>query len=477
MARNDRKRSLTHAPGAVRGALLTALLAAVSTPAMAAQGIAAQETAAQDKAAQATAPDAVAAPTDTAPTALRDRLFRETLKHPTDVTLALAYVKACVALRDYEAAIGTLERVLFYAPDDANVKAQLGLLYAQLHSPQMARQYFDAALAGPGLDDAARAKIAGASPALDAANAGSHLFGSLQGGARSQSNAAFNPDNNILRLTGQDYVFTHPQDSGADGNAFGIAQIGYDYDLGTQRGDTVEARFTGYVTSQFHFTDLNVGLYDVSVGPRFALDALPGSTLKVYAAGGQVFLAGSRYLASGGGGVVADLLVRPGYIIEPGVEVRRLEFSNVSVYSSLNSGDSVTASVAGYATFNDTFGATARVFYTRDAADAAYQSTNNFAEELAVSARFAAPLPVIHVPWSVSPYVKLLQTRFDGPNPYIDSIITRRDDEIQFGLVLDTPVTAGIDVVTNIQEARVDSNIANYRVRNFSVLSGPTVRF
>ncbi len=410
-------------------------------------------------------------------TELRDRLFHDTLKHPTDVALALAYVKACVALHDYEAAIGTLERVLFYAPDDANVKAQLGFLYYQLHSSQIARQYFDAALTGPALDDAARAKIAGASPAVDTANAGSHLYGSLQAGARYQSNAAFNPDNNILRLSGQDYVFTHPRDQGSDGNVFGVAQIAYDYDLGNQRGDTVEARFTGYATQQFHLTDLSVGLYDVSVGPRFALDALPGSSVKVYAAGGQVFLAGQRYLSSGGGGVVADLAVRPGTFVEPGIEVRRASFSDVSVYSSLNSGNTVTVSLAGATTFNDAFSATARAFYTRDAAAAAYQTTNNFAEQLAVTARFAAPLPFIHALWSVSPYVKLVQTLFEGANPFIDTATTRRDDEMQYGLVIDTPVSAAIDIVTNVQEARVASNIPNYRLQNFSILSGPMVRF
>ena len=471
MAGNTDDRSPARAPGTRAGrVLLTALALGAAIQVMGPRAMGTQAIAAEAAAGQ---------PPGEPATALRDSLFRETLKHPTDVSLALSYVKACVAAHDYEAAIGTLERVLFYAPDDANVKAQLGFLYYQLHSQQMARQYFDDALAGPGLDEATRAKIAGVSPVVDTANAGHHLFGSLQGGARFQGNAAFNPDNNILRLSGQDYVFAHPRDSGSDGNVFGIAQVGFDYDLGNQRGDTIEARFTGYVTSQFRFTDLNVGLYDVSVGPRFALplDALPGSSVKVYAAGGQVMLAGQRYLASGGGGVVADFPVRPGTTLEPGVEVRRLDFSNVSVLSSLNSGESVTASLAGYTTFNDTFGATARVFYTREGANAAFQSTNNFAEELSVSARFAAPLPAIHVPWSVSPYVKLLQTRFDGANPYIDAAVTRRDDEVQFGLVLDTPATAGIDIVTNIQEARVGSNIANYRLRNFSVLSGPTVRF
>ena len=76
----------------------------------------------------------------------RDVLFRQTLKRPQDVALALDYVRACLALDDTEAAIGTLERLTFYRPDDPELKAQLGFLYYKLQSHGMARQYFDAAL-------------------------------------------------------------------------------------------------------------------------------------------------------------------------------------------------------------------------------------------------------------------------------------------------------------------------------------------
>ena len=420
----------------------------------------------------------VAAPAAT-PADLRDSLFKAALKRPKDVPLALAYAKACIEMHDYEGAIGALERVVFYAPDDANIKAQLGFLYYQLQSHQMAHQYFDQALAGPGLDDVTRTKIQSVGPAVETGISGNRLYGSLQAGIRYQTNAAFNPDNNILRLANQDYVFNHPQDRRADTNSFEVAQIGYEYDLGNQRGDTIEALFTGYGTQQFHLTALNVGLYDVSVGPRLALapGSLPGWTVKPYAVGGQVFLAGQRYLASGGAGIVAELPVRPGYVLEPGAEVRRVEFSNVSVFSSLNSGDSVTTSLTGQAAFNETFSATARVYFNRDSADAAYQSSNNYAEELALVASFAAPLGIAQVPWFISPYVKLLQTKFDGPNPFIDAFTTRHDNELQTGLVVDTPFNERFSVVTNVQYAQVESNIPNFRLHNFSVLSGPTVRF
>ena len=412
----------------------------------------------------------------------RDVLFRQTLKRPQDVALALDYVRACLALDDTEAAIGTLERLTFYRPDDPELKAQLGFLYYKLQSHGMARQYFDAAL--PAADGATRAKIASIAPTIDAANTGDHVFGTLGGGLRYQSNAAFNPDGGTLRLAGgglagEDYLFTHPQDRGSDGNAFAIGQIGYDHDLGNQRGDVLEARVTGYLTRQFRLTDLDIGFYDASIGPRFTLasELLPGATVKPYAVGGQTFLAGRRYLASGGAGILADLPVRAGVVLEPSVEVRRVQFSGVSVFSSLNTGDAVTFSLAGTVALSPQVDVSGRIAFARDAADAAYQSTSNIAEELAIVARFAPPLPVFRGPWSVSPYVKLLQTRFDGVNPSIDPAIVRRDSEVQVGLVLDTPLTSTVDLVTNVQDARVASNIPNYRLHNFSVLTGPTVRF
>lgn len=409
----------------------------------------------------------------------RDALFRQSLKHPTDLPLAFAYAKACVAVHDYEGAIGALERVLYYAPDDKSIQAQLGLLYAQLQSPQMAKQYFDAASSGEGPDQTTRAKMAAAEPATRDEVTGSHVFGSLQGGLRYQTNAAFNPDNNILRLSSQDYLLTHPRDRGSDANGFELAQIGYDYDLGNQRGDVVEARIAGYATQQFRFTDLNVGLYDVTVGPRFFLspENLPGWSVKPYAAGGQVFLAGQRYLASGGAGIVADMPVLPNLLLQPGAEVRRVSFSNVSVFSSLNSGDTATAALAASAVINPSLSIIGRLSYTRDSASFNYQSLDNYAEEVALVARLPAPLTFASVPWTMSPYIKLLQSRFDAPNPYIDPAVNRHDSELQVGFVLDTPLNARVGLVTNVQYGDVASNIPNYRLHNFSILSGPVVHF
>lgn len=428
----------------------------------------------------AAAPAIPAEPADGPATpALRDTLFRQSMKHPTDIRLALTYAKVCVALHDYEGAISALERVLYYVPGDAAIQAQLGLLYEQLHSHQMAKQYIDQAVADAGLDPNLKAKVAAISSTVNDGVSGTHFYGSVQAGLRYQSNAAFNPDNYILRLSGQDFVFDHPRDRGADGNGFQSIQVGYDYDLGDQRGDVLEMRAIGYATQQFRFTDLNVGLYDVTLGPRFFLspDNLPGWSIKPYAAGGEILLAAQPYFASGGAGVIADMPIRPNFSLEPGIEVRGVSFSQQSVFTSLNSGATVTVSLAGTATLTPAVNVIGRAFYIKNAAVTSFQSLDSFGEELALLVQIPSSLTFAKVPWSVSPYVKLLQTRFDAANPYIDASVIRRDNEVQTGLVLSTPLTSRIDVQTNIQYAAVASNIPNYRLRNFSVLTGPTVRF
>ena len=408
----------------------------------------------------------------------RDTLFQQSLKHPKDVALALEYARVCIELKDPEGAIGALERVLFFRPDDAELKAQLGFLYYQLHSHQMAKQYFDAA-GSASLDADTRAKIDEIAPAIETETTGTRAFAFLQTGVRYQTNAAFNPDNNILRLSNQDFIVTHPGSTGSDWNGFQLFQAGYDYSLGDQRGDMIEARVTGYATEQFRFTDLDVGLYDVSIGPRLAIapNAFPGWTIKPYVVGGQVFLAGSRYLASAGAGIVADLPVKSGFLVEPGLEIRHLDFNNASIFSSLNSGTSISVSAAAEIALNETWSLHGRIAYSRDAAAFSFQSSDNVGEEIALTASFVPSMTGLATTWSVSPYLKLLQTSFDGPNPFIDSSTTRHDQEIQVGAVLDTPVFKRFSLVTNVQFAKVDSNIPNYRLRNISVLTGPTVRF
>ena len=76
---------------------------------------------------------------------LLNPLFQGILARPADFNNALQYATLAPA-GDIESAISTYEQLLFYNPNLANVRFELGVLYYRLGSYEMARSYFDSAL-------------------------------------------------------------------------------------------------------------------------------------------------------------------------------------------------------------------------------------------------------------------------------------------------------------------------------------------
>src|SRR5690242_7769410 len=77
----------------------------------------------------------------------QDRLYQQMVRQPTNYALTFAFVRVATERGDYEAAIGALERLLFYNPNLAEVKYELGTLYYKLRAHDMARRYYREALA------------------------------------------------------------------------------------------------------------------------------------------------------------------------------------------------------------------------------------------------------------------------------------------------------------------------------------------
>jgi hypothetical protein len=71
--------------------------------------------------------------TDADKRVVADLLFKRLLLKPDDLDAGFQYAQLETELRDYEAAIGALERILYYNPNLPRVNLQLGTLY--FHSP------------------------------------------------------------------------------------------------------------------------------------------------------------------------------------------------------------------------------------------------------------------------------------------------------------------------------------------------------
>ena len=77
-------------------------------------------------------------------------LFKRMFDNPRDMDATFKFAEVATRLGDYEAAIGALERVLFYNPNLARVKVELGALYLRIGGTEMARSYLEQAIATPG---------------------------------------------------------------------------------------------------------------------------------------------------------------------------------------------------------------------------------------------------------------------------------------------------------------------------------------
>ena len=178
------------------------------------------QTASSDRPAQSTSP-APAAPASAEDKRIAaDLLFKRLLVKPDDLDAGFRYAELETDLGDYEAAIGALERMLYYNPNLPRVKLQLGVLYFHLHSYEMARSYFNAVLASKDLPDDVRTEVQLYIAAVDRAVAINQLSVYAQAGLEYQTNANAGPNSpNVLAL-GQNALLSPQFQKTPDWNAY-----------------------------------------------------------------------------------------------------------------------------------------------------------------------------------------------------------------------------------------------------------------
>ena len=410
----------------------------------------------------------------------QQRLYEQMSRQPTNGEATYAFVKVATQRGDYEAAIGALERLLFYNPNLSLVKYELGTLYFRLGSYALAKRYFLEALAAPDLDAALKARIEANLADTEKQSQPSRFSGFAQTGLRYQSNASFAPSSNTVRFNGVDFGLPPANGGKSDANWFGLVGLSHDYDLQDQNRTVLETRFIGYLTQQFRLHNLDVGLFDVSFGPRmsFLPELLPGATIKPYVVGGSAWVDGAQYLATGGAGLTLGIPTPWGATLEPSFEWRRANYNTGNpTLAEFNSGNWYTLALASTIPLNDHLKLDARAYFRRGDAAMNFQAFDQWVAEGALSFEFAPPLNFVSQNWTISPFARVIRTSFDAPNPAIDPLVSNTSNEWIAGIALDTPITATFGITTTIQYDRTYSTLPNYRQNNFSILSGPTARF
>ena len=413
----------------------------------------------------------------------QSQLAEQIRLHPTDYEATYRYVAISTELRDYEAAIGALERLLMFNPGLVRAEMNLGSLYARLGAYQLAEQHLRTALQSPNIDNAQKAQIAAQLFDVERAKEPNRLSAQFSTGLRSQSNANFFPSQGLFDVGG---VTVSAAGRRADINAYQFLQVGNDVEFGDQGANVLETRATVYATQQFRLSQYNVGLVSGAIGPRFQIwqDVFPGVSIKPYATGVASTLGSESYVDAGGGGLTFRVPLGADLTIDPGFEWRSLyvnqgalQAPQNSSLSTLASGELMTGYVGGAYRATDYIRLDWQAAYSRLDAALASQSSSQFDIRATLQLEFAPPVADLPRRWGIAPYLRFTNLAFGGPNPLVDPGVVRHDTLWTEGVLFTAPITAWFGFVGNIEFAHNNSNLPNYRTQDFSVSVGPIAKF
>jgi hypothetical protein len=410
-------------------------------------------------------------------------LFDRTLKDPGNLDVAFRYAQVSTKLHDFEAAIGALERMLFFNPNLSRVKLELGILYFRLGSYEMAKSYFTNAIADPTAPTEIRAKVQAYLDEIEKRLNPSLVAGVVQSGARYQTNATAGPSGSLIRVFGFEGVLDRKFVKQPDWNFFAQGIVFHTQDLQTQRGDSWETQASAYTSKQLKITRLNAAAVGAQTGPRIVLDTgqSPGTGLSVrpYIGGLLVALEEEYYLGSGMAGGAITWLPAAGWAMELGGDRGHRTFHNTESYltADLQTGTLTTGYLAVRGPLLDDVRWQARGGILRNDARDGSQSYLQRLFELFVSYDFNINLMGATQRISLSPFAGITWTDYREPNPLVDPDVRRHDRESYVGLSIDTQLHKSFGVGIRVQHSRTDSNLPNFRTDNFSVSAGPTFRF
>jgi hypothetical protein len=411
-----------------------------------------------------------------------DALFKRMLVKPNDLDAAFRFSEIETKLGDYEAAIGALERMLFYNPNLPRVKLELGLLYYRLHSYEMARSYFNAAIASPDTPQDVRDEVAKFLSAIDRGVSDNQFAIFAQVGIRHQSNANAGPNSQIVQALGQNALLTSQFKRTPDWNAFAITTMHHFYDFNNQRGDGWESDLTFYYARQFKVRRLDLGLLEVSTGPRLALPGLSGVSIRPYVLANDVTLGDRQYLGTLGAGTSLRFQLPLAITLDTGAEFRNREFRNSVDYP--NATQQTGHQWIGYAVGSGPLPIIAglswqaRLALTSDTAVYKPYSYNDVSLDVSLPYAFVAPaFAQSGRSWTVAPFVGYSHTAYSMPDFIVDPSVTRLDRQWRVGTTLDMTYFQNLGFALQVQYLHTQSTISNYRTRDFIVSGGPTVRF
>jgi len=262
--------------------------------------------------------------------------------------------------------------------------------------------------------------------------------------------------------------FSRQHDIDAFLNAAGI----YRYDLGDAESDTLEVTGTLYESAFFRDSHLNLGIAELTLGPRLTLDriGMEHATLRPYLMGTYVTLNNDSLVWGGGAGIELAKTFSWGMLTRVFYEHEERGYFNTSFdpqATQLNGNVDVVRLTASQPIWDfSTLDLLLR--YVHEKTKFSFDTNSQYRIQASYSVRYPGlfDVPGVPRPWETTIEGGHDWTPYDAANPAINPFVTRSDRSWFFGgsefLHVNKWLAAGIGVERQI----TSSNIGNFSFNN-----------
>lgn len=406
----------------------------------------------------------------------QEQLFQEMYASPADIELMFRYALVSIRLEDFEAAIGTLERILIYDPNQPRVRTELAASYFRVGSYPIARQYFSEVAEDPNAPPELKARVAAFIAEIDKRTRTSYFAGTVGVGGIFTTNANNGPNSRNIEFLGLPALLTDPNaTSQTDGGAMAQAQVSHFYDLGSPLGDQWRSDFTFYSARYFDTDEGATDLFLLRTGPRLSLDSERyGLKGRPYVELDYVRYANDSLYATAGLGFELSQAVSP----------RLTAFSDLRVGwranfdDGANDRDGLNMRARGGVNYiyDERFSFLGYGLLDYEGADT--KSERNFAVGAGgvTTVSYDPELEIAGGRWSFDLGARAVYRRYDRPGLFNPA--KQRDDlDLRFSLGHNAPLDDGFEIFTRAEYFDRNSNIRTFDLDSFTVTAGVQYRF
>jgi len=404
--------------------------------------------------------------------ARRDALLKQMIARPNDLDLAFEYATLSSQVGDYEGAISTLERMLIYAPNTPRLQLELGVLYYRLGAYDVARAYFEQALANPSVPPSVAEQIRLYLQQLALAADPPPFSATIFSGIRWESNANAGPGTQNVTLNGINFTLDQ-QSVGHEGwSALNIGTLHYSYDLKHQ-GDRIELDALAYSTAYFEsdLQDIDLDFFEATLGPSFNMKRWGWDKTRayIYAIGDLAYLGWDPYFTAPGAGFRLLSFGVERSVLDARIETRWRDFENSSNLptNSQRTGEQTRAGFNYSYYLTPALVLNAQTYGQREDAEVGFWADWEVSFAGGFAYTFNNPLWQSLYPWTFQLGGGVIRRNYDDPDPTINPNQAEEDTTWWARGAVVLPVAETWALVPQVEYRNQDSN---YDIRKFDDL-------